>query len=59
MTRARKGTVLAWSLDGVATVVEIIRVVIGDDHHAVSAVTAETVAVLARRAAEAVRASQQ
>jgi hypothetical protein len=55
MTRARRKIVLMWSLDGLATVTEITAVVLGSTHHAVPACAAGTVAVLARRAAEAVR----
>ncbi len=55
MARAYRKIVMVWSLDGFATAAEITSVVLNDTHHATPACVAGAVAVLARRAAEAVR----
>lgn len=55
MSRARRKIVMVWSLDGLATVAEITGVVLGFTHHVAPACAAGAIAVMARRAAEAVR----
>lgn len=55
MTRPRMKSVIAWSLDCVATAAEIAGVVLAGTHHEAPAYMAEAIAVFGNRAATAVR----
>jgi hypothetical protein len=58
MTRAGWKKAIAWSLDGIAAGAEATNVVLSQTDHATLAQGAKVVAVLAGRAAEAVRREQ-